>query len=61
MTDMASREPINERGTIQSNYYMIRQFGSASTALIIAFGFSSAQLRVFGRTFCRWVDVRMRS
>jgi hypothetical protein len=48
MTDLAQREPLEERGHLQSTYYLLRHSMLGVTAVIVSFGFSSAE---YGGTF----------
>ncbi len=48
VTDLAQREPIAERGKLQSTIYFVRFIAMSATALLISFGFSSAE---YGGTF----------
>jgi hypothetical protein len=43
MTDLAQREPVAMRGTLQSTYYLVRSLAMAVTGACTSFGFSSVQ------------------
>jgi hypothetical protein len=48
VTDLAQREPLAERGSIQSSIYSVRFASQAITGALVSFGFSSAE---YGGTF----------
>ncbi len=43
MTDLAQREPLAERGQLQTTYYIVRAITGALTSGVVSFGFSSKE------------------
>ncbi len=52
VTDLAQREPLAERGQLQSQIYLVRTVAMSLTAALTSFGFSSVE---YGGTFAWYV------
>jgi hypothetical protein len=56
VTDLAQREPLAERGQLQSQIYLVRTVAMSLTAALTSFGFSSVE---YGGAFAWYASSRM--